>query len=115
MKYSIILLSTLIALGAAQSSSTLRTTTRTTKLSTTKVSTTKTTKTTTAKKSTTTKTTTAKTTKATTTSNNPATTKIPASAGATAYPTARLITGEFDGGLLRYERERRESFEDLLG
>lgn len=50
-------------------------------------------------------TTTRTTTRATTTGGgSPPPTGFPASAGATSYPTARVISGSFDGGMLRYDR-----------
>ena len=34
------------------------------------------------------------------------TTTLPASAGETAEPTAIPVSGDFDGGMMRFERER---------
>lgn len=72
---------------------TTKTTTANTKTSTTKTSTTKTS---------TTKTSTTKTSKTSGVVTPP--TGLPASAGATAYPTPRVVTGVFDGGMLKYNR-----------
>ncbi|KAK6336170.1 hypothetical protein TWF696_001733 [Orbilia brochopaga] len=88
--------------------STTRTTTTTktstTKTSSTRTSTTKTStsKTSTTKTTTTSKSTTSKTSKTSVSLTPP--TNLPASAGTTAYPTAILVTGVFDGGMWKYDR-----------
>ncbi|KAG8922138.1 hypothetical protein FRC00_007795 [Tulasnella sp. 408] len=101
MKLTTALTALAFAAVAAAQTSTTSTKTSTTKSSSTKTSTTKTTKSSTTKSSTT------KTTKTTTTVGPPptgVTTTLPASSGYTALPTASVITGSFNGGMVRYDR-----------